>query len=296
MLLFGLVMRAHAQTPEQITLYFTSGSYQLDQAQYVSLQQFLTTLSTDSTCSLTIDAFCDSIGSASFNKTLSEKRLATVRQVVEQAAIFSASNIKGTAHGASGPIADNATEAGRRLNRRVELTCVCKPKKPDLFNKAEIFKPGQIVKDIPEFSLAGNVRLDSALISMRIGDHLVLRDITFPLSMDSIAPDVFPILDSLAAVLLRNPQMRIRLEGHICCTNTEGKIAGQADAINIRTFRHTLSTDRARAVFAYLRLKDVPAAQMEYIGLSGKNKLIAPEFSEEDYQRNRRVEIVLLYK
>ncbi len=69
---------------------------------------------------LQIEGYTDSIGSDEFNQKLSEKRAATVRDYLIDANVPLDSI---TAHGLgkANPIADNATAAGRKLNRRVEM-------------------------------------------------------------------------------------------------------------------------------------------------------------------------------
>ncbi len=69
---------------------------------------------------LQIEGYTDSIGSDEFNQKLSEKRAATVRDYLTDANVPLDSI---TAHGLGkgNPIADNATSAGRKLNRRVEM-------------------------------------------------------------------------------------------------------------------------------------------------------------------------------
>jgi OOP family OmpA-OmpF porin len=62
----------------------------------------------------------DSKGSDSYNKSLSQRRANNVRAyLVEQG--VDGSRMTATGYGESQPVADNATEAGRAQNRRVEL-------------------------------------------------------------------------------------------------------------------------------------------------------------------------------
>lgn len=63
----------------------------------------------------------DSKGSDSYNQGLSERRAHAVRKYLEQKGI-AASRMTSAGYGESQPIADNATDAGRALNRRTELT------------------------------------------------------------------------------------------------------------------------------------------------------------------------------
>lgn len=69
---------------------------------------------------LQIEGYTDSTGSDEFNQRLSEKRAATVRDYLVDSGI-SVNNVFAKGMGKSNPIADNATAAGRKLNRRVEM-------------------------------------------------------------------------------------------------------------------------------------------------------------------------------
>lgn len=65
----------------------------------------------------------DSTGSDAYNQTLSEQRAASVAQYLMAQGI-NRMRIITRGYGESRPIADNSTEQGRQLNRRVELTLV----------------------------------------------------------------------------------------------------------------------------------------------------------------------------
>ena len=63
----------------------------------------------------------DSKGSAALNQQLSEHRATHVKLAIVEQGVHP-SRINTVGFGASAPIADNGTEAGRRLNRRVVIT------------------------------------------------------------------------------------------------------------------------------------------------------------------------------
>ncbi len=69
---------------------------------------------------LSVDGFTDSSGSFEYNQTLSEKRAASVANYLAGGGI-KATRISTHGYGERYPVADNATEAGRAMNRRVEI-------------------------------------------------------------------------------------------------------------------------------------------------------------------------------
>ena len=70
--------------------------------------------------STTVEGHTDSVGTDAYNQKLSERRAAAVREVlVDQYGVESA-RVSSVGYGESRPVADNATDAGRAVNRRVE--------------------------------------------------------------------------------------------------------------------------------------------------------------------------------
>jgi len=68
-----------------------------------------------------IDGFTDSRGTDAHNQDLSERRAASVRNALEEMGAARA-RFQVVGHGEANPVATNATPAGMRQNRRVEVT------------------------------------------------------------------------------------------------------------------------------------------------------------------------------
>ncbi len=79
--------------------------------------------------SVTIEGHTDSVGKASYNQWLSEKRAQTVANELVSAYGIDASRVSSKGFGESNPIADNNTADGRAKNRRVEAVIEAKVKK-----------------------------------------------------------------------------------------------------------------------------------------------------------------------
>ncbi len=84
------------------------------------LEEVLKMLKAEPTWKITIEGHTDSSGTLAFNQTLSEKRAIAVKDYLVKHGI-SAERLQTKGFGSSKPVADNATEAGRAQNRRVEL-------------------------------------------------------------------------------------------------------------------------------------------------------------------------------
>ncbi|MBF8779821.1 OmpA family protein [Pseudomonas fulva] len=68
-----------------------------------------------------VEGYTDSVGSASYNQSLSERRANSVRMALVRAGVDPA-RVVAQGYGKEYPVADNATNTGRAQNRRVEVT------------------------------------------------------------------------------------------------------------------------------------------------------------------------------
>ncbi|MGA7613603.1 MAG: OmpA family protein [Thermoanaerobaculia bacterium] len=73
-----------------------------------------------------VQGYTDSIGTASYNQSLSERRALAVKDYLTQQGV-TADRIQAIGYGESDPVASNATPAGRQENRRVELAVKAQP-------------------------------------------------------------------------------------------------------------------------------------------------------------------------
>lgn len=90
---------------------------------YSTLESVAVVLKEFSKTNIRIAGHTDSTGSSEYNQTLSERRAASVGQLLISYGIVSG-RVWTTGYGERYPIADNGTEYGRQQNRRVELELV----------------------------------------------------------------------------------------------------------------------------------------------------------------------------
>jgi outer membrane protein OmpA-like peptidoglycan-associated protein len=81
-----------------------------------------------------IDGYTDSRGSDAHNQDLSERRAASVRAAFDELGVVRA-RFSVVGHGEANPVATNATTAGMRQNRRVEVTLL--GQRADRFSRAD---------------------------------------------------------------------------------------------------------------------------------------------------------------
>ncbi len=70
--------------------------------------------------STTVEGHTDSVGTDQYNQRLSERRAEAVRDVLVNQYGVEGGRVNSVGYGESRPVADNATDAGRQINRRVE--------------------------------------------------------------------------------------------------------------------------------------------------------------------------------
>ncbi|MBD8473496.1 OmpA family protein [Pseudomonas sp. CFBP 8770] len=68
----------------------------------------------------TVEGHTDSVGPDAYNQKLSERRAAAVKQVLTGQYGVESNRVQSVGYGETRPVADNATDAGRAVNRRVE--------------------------------------------------------------------------------------------------------------------------------------------------------------------------------
>lgn len=107
--------------PEGVT--FDVASYSLKPEFRATLDKVADSLKLYPNSLIDVYGHTDSTGSDAYNQTLSENRARTVANYLSMQGV-SAARIRSQGYGETMPVADNATEEGRRKNRRVEIKIV----------------------------------------------------------------------------------------------------------------------------------------------------------------------------
>jgi outer membrane protein OmpA-like peptidoglycan-associated protein len=108
--------------------------------------------------------------------------------------------------------------------------------------------------------------------------RVAVYGITFDTGKAAIKPDSEPVLNEIVALLNKQPDWKLRIEGHT--DNVGPKAANQA-----------LSQQRAESVAAWLAAHGIEKARLLPQGF-GDAKPVADNAAEEGRARNRRVELV----
>jgi len=126
------------------------------------------------------------------------------------------------------------------------------------------------------------IEKDLFLIPIEAGESIALNNVFFQQSRAILKSESFPELDRLVEIMNENPAIGIELSGH-------------TDNIGNRNALIKLSDDRVAAVKTYLEEKGIKKGRIAGRGYGG-SRPIAPNDTNENRQRNRRVEVTITKK
>jgi outer membrane protein OmpA-like peptidoglycan-associated protein/ABC-type amino acid transport substrate-binding protein len=110
---------------QQIQIQFTPGSDEIMPGSYLLLDKLGETMTSFGSTILRVEGNTDSTGSPTGNMTLSERRALSVKNyIVKNFPNIPPTRFQTIGRGASNPIAENATEAGRQQNRRTDIKVI----------------------------------------------------------------------------------------------------------------------------------------------------------------------------
>ena len=227
-----------------------------------------------------IVGYADYLGSEGHNKALSISRAQNVKNYLVKYGI-NENDIKLVEGKGEVERHDTRNPDGFPEDRRVDIV---------VNNK--ITKEGQakLIAAKPKKPLAQAVNTNINDISkLKPGSILLLQNVYFPADRHVIKPESKETLEKLYQELEDNPNLRISIEGHVCCISADAP-----DALDIDTFEPTLSLNRAKEIYNYLVKRGIEPTRLTFIGYGKQRPVVPVEKTEEDAERNRRVEIRIL--
>lgn len=295
-ILFVLGFIANISAQEQFSIYFDSNKYELNKSQTKRLNDWLK-INKESKV-LGAYGFCDEDGSTIHNDTLSKRRVDFVYNLIKSK-IKIREDFKsisfGELHSQSKVKAENRKVSlyyilPKDFSREAEIVKVKKsvPEKPIETPKVEIPKkevkyPEKMVFENPDGSKT-TFLLDTIFMkkvaSAPKGEKLKIENLNFVINTFAVVNESRPKLYELLYVLKNNPQLKIEIQGHLCC-NPVDKI--------------DLSTQRAKAICNFLTSQGIERSRLSYKGFGSTMPIYPlPEKSEIERAANRRVEILII--
>ena len=116
--------------------------------------------------------------------------------------------------------------------------------------------------------------------NIKAGQSLTIEDnVYFDQSSYILRPEAYEQLNRLATIMIKNTSIKIEIVGH-------------TDNIGAPRLNQTLSEQRAKVIANYLVNQGVSENSIAHRG-EGQSKPIAPNDTEDNRQRNRRVQFLI---
>ena len=266
-----LFVTASIYSQEKFTVFFDTDKYVLNQNQDSILNGFIQ--KKDIKVSK-VTGFCDFRASNAYNYQLGLNRANTILNllpIVDKSTVLVAS--KGE---------EFKQKADLALNRKVEIEYEVNKVIIESIPTKEI----EIIdKPLVEESFTDEypTPLQKKIIESKVGDKILLNNLNFYVRTAEFYPESVPFLEDLYEVLEKNQNIKIEIQGHICCT--PGR--------DVEEF----SLRRCIAVYDFLVDYGISPDRITYVGFDATQPLFPiPEKNEEERKANRRVEIMILEK
>ena len=223
-----------------------------------------------------IVGYADYLGTEGFNKNLSMQRAKNVRDYLVKYGI-NANDIKMCLGKGEVELRGVANSDGSPTDRRVDIVVNNRTRA-----HTDVKPSGKPGKDTLIKVALGNI---DDMKRLKPGTLFLLKNVYFPPDRHVIKPESVETLEKLYVVLRDNPKLKISIEGHVCCINDA------PDALDIDTYEATLSVNRAKEIYNFLVRKGIDSKRLRYVGFGKRKPIIQFEKTEEDANKNRRVEI-----
>jgi outer membrane protein OmpA-like peptidoglycan-associated protein len=273
---------------EQVSFYFDSNKSILKKDELLKLNQWL--VQYKEVKIIGVYGFCDEEGSIGFNDTLARKRIDYVFNIIN-GKVKIREDFKTRSFGELHTLSKIKAE-----NRKVtlyyiqpkdfvhEAEIIREKKEVAVIKKKEIVKfPDKLSFENPDGSIS-EFKMDTIFMRKvsvaKVGEKIKLENMNFYINTFAIMPQSRAKMYELLTVMKSYPDMKIQIQGHICCVTKD-----------IRD----LATQRAKAIYKFLEYNEINKSRMTFVGYGSDRPLYPiPEKSEEEREANRRVEIEII--
>lgn len=332
LLLAGQSAEPAFQTLYTGTVYFDFGQHALRPDADETLQQAVAEVAAQDRpdVSVRLTAHTDAVGSDDNNDVLASRRAEAVRSALI-AQGMNAERIQSTAFGRRLPVADNDTDEGRQLNRRVTIELLL-PIAQSAFSgrvtdptsgegiEAQLIVKAEGYEDSLQADPQGNFKFmvppgtafDLTVfapgyffetLSLQANEPSInLQDIKLPPAKAGEAVDIRNLyfVGNQPVLLDRSlPELPKLLRFLQLNPDMKIEIAGHINRPNTmpvtkETTHFKLSENRAKTVYDYLIENGIPASQVSYKGYGNSEMRYPTARTEREQELNRRVEIRIL--
>lgn len=286
---FILFITANLLAQEKVSIYFDSNKFELTKKEQNKLNQWI--LANNNNKIVAIHGYTDEDGTSGFNDTLAQKRVDFIFQNIKDQ-IKIREDFKTLSFGEKFHQSENKAE-----NRKVTIYYIFEK---DIPRENEILglKPEVAVEELPKPVIdypeklifenpngtKSEFKLDRVFMnrvnSAKVGEKLKIENLNFIINTFAVVNESRGKMYELLLVLQNNPQLKIEIQGHLCCMPND---------------RLDLSTQRAKAIYNFLVSNQIYPARLSYKGFGSTQPIYPlPEKNEAERAANRRVEILIL--
>lgn len=273
---------------EQFSVYFDSNKFDLTTKEKQSLNNWVSANKNNKI--VAIHGFTDEVGTTGFNDTLAQKRVDFIFQNVKNQ-IKIREDFKTRSFGESFNQSVNKAE-----NRKVTIFYILEkdlPREDEILGikkmikeeqpKPEIVYPEKLVFENPN-GTKSEFKLDRVFMKTmgeaKPGEKLKIENLNFIINTFAVVNESRGKMYELLLVLQKNPQLKIEIQGHLCCMPVD---------------RTDLSTQRAKAIYNFLIQNEIDKSRLSYKGFGSTQPIYPlPEKDEKERAANRRVEILII--
>ncbi|HPW98187.1 MAG TPA: OmpA family protein [Flavobacterium sp.] len=274
----------------QFTVFFETNKYQLNDREDYKLQSWISENRNNKV--VAIHGFTDEDGTTSSNDTLAQKRVKAIFEIIngkmpireDFKTISFGENFNQSKNKADNRKVTIYYILEKDLARENEILGIKEaPKLIEVAPKAEINYPDKMVFENPngttsEFKL--DVEFMKKVGNATVGEKLKIDNLEFMINTFAVVNESRGKLYELLLVLQHNPQLKIEIQGHLCCMPVD---------------RTDLSTKRAKAIYSFLVANQIYPPRLSYKGFGSSQPIFPiPEKNEAERAANRRVEIVIV--
>jgi outer membrane protein OmpA-like peptidoglycan-associated protein len=245
LLLFSFFcLSANAQ--EHYTVYFETGKDTLNKLYSVEFQNWMSWHKSVNV--IKIQGYADGVGKNDANNSLSMRRANTIAGLLEKNDVTLDEKI--VIHG----LGEIGKDQGEAQNRKVII-----------YFEKEKPKVNPLAKQIKK---------------AKVGSKIPLSKLAFERNSGRALPGSNIFLNNLVSVMQANPNLKIDIQGHICCNAEDTKNLGLL---------------RAKTVYNYLINAGIDKSRVSYQSFGSKRPIYPiPEHNAVEAEANRRVEIEII--
>lgn len=286
--LFFLLFPILIQAQQEFSVYFDSNKFELKKSEVSKLESWINT--NKDVKIVAINGYTDEDGTSGFNDTLAQRRVNQIFNLVKNK-VKIREDFKTRSFGER-----HIHSKIKAENRKVTIYFI---EKKDLAREDEILgiKKDVVVakpKELPKYpttitvqnpnGTSSELKFDTAFMDKvtiaKAGEKFKLDNLNFQLNTFAITPDSRSKMYELLEIMRRNPQLKIDIQGHICCMQND---------------KQDLSTKRAKAIAKFLEYNGIADDRVTFKGFGVTQPIYTiPEKSEDERAGNRRVEIEIV--